>query len=77
MGARRIYLNTTQPFFEIVEGGTTVDLDAEEYRQYIHVRVNNYRKYFDENGNMETTNHFSEITRCTKNFYKEFAHGEE
>ena len=26
---------------------------------------------------MVTTNHFSEITRCTKEFYKENTHGEE
>jgi hypothetical protein len=42
-----------QPYFEIVEGSdTTVDLEKENYRQYIHIRVNNIIKNFDEDGMM-------------------------
>ena len=38
-----------QPYLEILEGGdNTVDLEAQDYRRFIHLRVNNIVKNFDE-----------------------------
>ena len=71
-------LRNIQPYLEILEGGDeTVDLEAENYRQYIHIRINNYRKTFDETGQMSTANHYSEISRCAEQDYREHIHGEE
>lgn len=54
-----------QPYFEILEGGdSTVDLDAEDYKRFIHIRVNNIIKNHDENGEMSVVNNYSEVRRC-------------
>lgn len=40
----------SKPLFEILEfGDKTVDLDAEDYRRYVHIRLNNIVKKY-ENG---------------------------
>ena len=54
-----------QPYFEIVEGSdTTVDLEKENYKKYIHIRVNNIIKKFDQDGMMTVENNYSELRRC-------------
>lgn len=45
--------DVAKPLFEIVEfGDNTVDLESEDYRRYIHIRLNNVIKTFDETGKM-------------------------
>ena len=61
-----------KPIFTILEGGSenpfqTVELDKES-RKYIHVRVNNIVKTYDEDGEMNKTNNFFDLSKCQENF---------
>ena len=55
-----------KPLFEILEGGdSTVDLDAENYRQYIHVRLRNIIKTYPD-GELKVTNNYYPLRRCSE-----------
>jgi len=56
-----------KPLFEILEGGdSTVDLEEENYRQYIHVRLRNVIKEYPD-GELKITNNYYPMAKCTEN----------
>lgn len=62
---------TAKPLFEIQAGGdNTVDLEAENYRRYMHIRLNNIVKTF-EGDVMTKTNNYYELTKCREEFFQE------
>lgn len=57
-------VNASKPLFEIQQGGdNTVNLEAENYKKYMHIRLNNIVKTFDGDV-MTKTNNYYEIDRC-------------
>jgi hypothetical protein len=62
--------NVAKPLFEIQEfGDNTVDLDLDDYRKYVHIRLNNIIKTFDGQGTLKVENVYYPITRCTEENY--------
>ena len=58
----KIYIPTlAKPLFEVLDAGdNSYDLDANDYKRYIHIRVNNIKKLF--NGDkMTRTDTYHEI----------------
>lgn len=49
-----------------------MDLDAVEggYEQYMHLRVNNIVKTFDDEGVMTTTNNYYPLQRCSEESFR-------
>ena len=60
------YLNlTAKPLFEILEkGDNTVDLEKENYKKYIHIRLINIVKTF-KNDKFIVENNYYPVVRCT------------
>jgi len=66
-----------KPVFTILMGGSdnpfeTVEL-TNDTRQYVHVRLNNIVKTYDDEGNMTKTNNYSPVVRCSEEFLSETA----
>ena len=64
--------NLSKPMFEITEmidgdPFVTVELNRES-RQYIHVRVRHITKTYDEEGNMNITNKYYPLKKCSEEF---------
>ena len=58
------FSQVSKPLLEIVEGGdNTIDLDAINYRQYIHIRADHIEKKFLE-GKMVRTDTYYDLVRC-------------
>jgi hypothetical protein len=56
---------------EILENGdNTVDLVALDYQKYIHIRLNNIIKTFDENGVMTVENNYYPVPQCNEDNFK-------
>jgi hypothetical protein len=51
--------NASKPLFEIQQGGdNTVNLEAENYKKYMHIRLNNIIKTFDGDVMTKTNNYY-------------------
>lgn len=58
--------STAKPLLEILENGdNTVDLEAENYKRYIHIKVVNIIKSFD-NGELTVELNDYPVSKCTK-----------
>lgn len=56
---------------EILENGdNTVDLEAENYRRYIHIKVVNIIKSFDDQGDMTVELNDYPVPKCTEDNFK-------
>lgn len=68
----KIYIPTlAKPLFEVLDAGdNSYDLDANDYKRYMHIRVNNIKKLF--NGDkMTRTDTYHEIQRCTEDGFQQ------
>ena len=69
----KAFLNqTAKPLLEILErGDSTIDLESENYKRYINIRVNNKKMTFDDDGELIEQNDFFPVTKCSEyNFQK-------
>ena len=59
----------SKPLLEFFDSGfNSVDLEAENYKQYIHIRLNHITKNF-ENGEMVRTDTYHEMERCKEEYF--------
>lgn len=58
------FSQVSKPLLEILEGGdSTVDLEALDYRRFIHIRADHIEKKF-VNGEMVRTDTYYDVVRC-------------
>ena len=63
--------NVSKILFEILEfGDSTVDLDQQDYRRYVHIRLNNIIKKW-EGGKWVREDIYYPIFRCTEDLFQE------
>lgn len=66
---RIVVTGVAKPLLEILAGGDkTVDLEAEDYNRYIHIRLDNIIKKFEGETMIRTDNYYP-ITRCREEFF--------
>jgi hypothetical protein len=62
---KREFSKMSKPLFEILsDGNNPVDLDAVDYKKYIHIRAVHIEKKFID-GKIVRTNSYHELHRCT------------
>ena len=63
----KAFLNqTAKPLLEILEkGDSTVDLDKEDYKRYINIRVNNKKMIFVD-GELKDQNDYYPVKKCSE-----------
>jgi hypothetical protein len=69
----RIPITTmAKPLFEVLdEGDNSFDLDGNNYKRYIHIRVNNIKKTFVNGDTMLRTDTYYEIERCKEENFQQ------
>lgn len=64
----KLFLNqTAKPLLEILENGDNpVDLDKEDYKRFINIKLDNIVKTFDSNGELTVEHMYYPVQKCNE-----------